>query len=55
MNYMPKKIITITINKELIKKLRSVQIKMIREQDVSVSLSKVIEKVLRAGLRQYIR
>ena len=48
---MYKKIITITINQELNKKLRSEQIKMIREKNASVSLSAVIEKILHAGLK----
>jgi len=48
---MTKKIITITIDQELNKKLRSVQIKMIREKNVSVSLSAVIEKVLWEGIK----
>ncbi len=47
---MYKKIITITINQELNKKLRSIQIKMIREKNASVSLSAVIDKTLHAGL-----
>jgi len=48
---MTKKIITITIDQEMEKKLRSMQSKMIREKNVSVSLSAVIEKILHAGLK----
>jgi len=52
---MARKIITISIDKELNMKLRDVQIKMIREKDATVSFSKVLETVLKSGLRQYIR
>jgi len=49
---MTKKIISISIDIELIKKLRSLQIKMIRKENVSVSLSAVIEKILWEGVKQ---
>jgi len=52
---MTKRIITITIDGDLNKKLRALQIKMIREMDTTVSFSNVLEYVLNAGLRQYIR
>ena len=48
---MNKKRITILIDNEMEKKLRFLQSKMIREKNVSVSFSTVIEKILRAGLK----
>jgi len=46
-----KKRITIIIEQEMDKKLRFLQSKMIREKNVSISFSSVVEKVLRAGLK----
>jgi len=46
-----KKIITIVIDQEMEKKLRTLQCKMILEKNVSVSLSAVIEKMLHAELK----
>jgi len=48
---MARKRITIIIEQEMDKKLRFLQSKMIREKNVSISFSSVVENVLRAGLK----
>lgn len=48
---MARKRITIIIEQEMDKKLRFLQSKMIREKNVFIRFSSVVENVLRAGLK----
>ena len=45
--------ITIMLNSDIAKKLRSIQAKKIRESPSSVSFSRVLNEVLEKGLKSY--
>ena len=49
---MEKKIITIVVSKELQKKLRSLQAKMIKDTKENISFSQVVNDVLKRGLEK---
>jgi len=44
--------ITIILDDELVKKLRDIQAKLIRESSSSVSFSRVLNNVVREGLKK---
>jgi len=44
--------ITITMSTELVRKVRNIQAKQIREMKGSVSFSKVLSQIVTAGLKQ---
>ncbi len=48
---MTKRRITIMLDDELVKKLREIQAKLIKESTSSVSFSKVLNDIIRKGLK----
>ena len=44
---------TIMINDEIVKKIRSIQVKKLRKLNQSISFSQVINEVLEEGLKKF--